>query len=246
MPIIYLEKRGNLKGFSEGQKIDFVETCKSHFHFYDPYKDLFINPITSKTYWPKTLQRLFLHSKASLEKKLSSNLPTHAEVEKGLEILYSRKKRAYVLLSIIRFFKYLGFIAGGLLAYFVDIKLGLAAGLYLIYFDYNTFDGVNGVIGQIQTTFMTALLWRQKRKLYFFGSLIILILSLVNLYFYADSIWLVVGIFITQKWLLVNPLIQFITSAAFRGSEIAIQLKEEYESFRFSQENPKGIKNKRN
>lgn len=237
--VYYMEKRGNLKSFSDDQKEEFIKTCNSHFFFYDPYKDLFFNPITSKKYWPKTLQRVYSYSLSSLEEKLQSKLPTKEQVDGSLDKLYSREIRAYILhYGIIRNLKYLGLILGGLLSYFIDLNLGLAIGLYLIYFDYNTFDKVNGVIDQIQSRFMTALLWQKKRKLYFFGSLLLLLGSMVALFFFTKSIWIVIGVFIVQKFILVNPIVQFIASEGYRRTEVAINLEKEYEKHRF----PRGIK----
>jgi len=244
--VYYMEKRGNLIGLSDEQKDEFVNLCESNFLFYDPYKDFLINPITSKKYRPNSLQRLYVDSQKTFEQKIKSELPTKEQVDKATEKLYSRKKRAFILQSLIGNFKYLGLIVGSLLGYFVDLKLGIAVGLYLIYWDYNTFDKVNGVINQIQSSFMTSLLWQHKRNLYFFGSQIILILSFISLYFYSQSLWLVAGIFLAQKWMLVNPTIQFIASVSFRGTEIVIQLKEEYQKqskdINYVREDPKGIK----
>lgn len=242
-----MEKRGNLKSFSDDQKEEFIKTCNSHFFFYDPYKDLFINPITSKKYWPKTLQRVYSYSLSSLEEKLQSKLPTRELVDGSLDKLYSRKERAYILhYRIIRNLKFIGLILGGLLSYFIDLNLGLAIGLYLIYFDYNTFDKVNGVIDQIQSGFMTAFLWQKKRNLYFFGSLLLLLGSMVALFFFTKSIWIVIGVFIVQKFTLVNPIVQFIASAGYRGTEVAINLEKEYEKHSkekdFLDKFPRGIK----
>lgn len=241
-----MEKRGNLKGFSDEQKEEFIKACNANFFFYDPYKDLLINPITSKKYWPKSLQRIFNYSKNSLEEKLSSKFPTKAHVDDSLDKLYSRKERAYILhYRIIRNLKYLGLILGGVLSYFIDLNLGLAVGLYLIYFDYNTFDKVNGVIDQIQSGFMTAMLWQKKRNLYFFGSLLLLLGSLASLYLFTNSIYIVIGVFFAQKFILVNPTVQFIASAGYRGTDVAIKLEEEFEKQSkkndFLDEFPKGI-----
>jgi antitoxin component YwqK of YwqJK toxin-antitoxin module len=245
--IYYMEKRGNLKGFSDEQKEEFIKACNANFFFYDPYKDLLINPITSKKYWPKSLQRAFNYSNNSLEEKLSSKFPTKVQVDGSLDKLYSRNERAYILhYKIIRNLKYLGLILGGVLSYFIDFNLGLAVGLYLIYFDYNTFDKVNGVIDQIQSGFMTAMIWQKKRNLYFFGSLLLLLGSLVSLYLFTNSIYIVIGVFFAQKFILVNPTVQFIASAGYRGTEVAIKLEEEFE--KQSKKNdfldafPKGIK----
>lgn len=226
-----MEKRGNLKGFSDEQKEEFIKACNANFFFYDPYKDLLINPITSKKYWPKSLQRVFNYSQNSLEEKLSSKSPTKAQVDGSLDKLHSRKKRAYILYNIIiRNLKYLGLILGGVLSYFIDFNLGVAVGLYLIYFDYNTFDKVNGVIDQIQSGgFMTAMLWQKKSNLYFFGSLLLLFGSLASLYLFTNSIYIVIGVFFAQKFILVNPTVQFIASAGYRGTDIAMKLEEEFE-----------------
>lgn len=242
-----MEKRGNLKGFSDEEKEEFMNSCNGNFFFYDPYKDVFINPTTSKTYWPKTLQRVFNYSKNSLEEKLNSELPTKNQVDSSLDRLHSRKGRAYIIqYTIIRNLKYIGLILGGLLSYFIEFKLGLAIGLYLIYFDYNTFDKVNTVIDRIQSGFMTALVWKKNRNLYFFGSLLILIGSMTSLYLSTNSIWIVIGVFIAQKYILVNPIVQFIASAGYRGTEVAIQLEDEFEKQSkkntFFNKNPKGIK----
>jgi antitoxin component YwqK of YwqJK toxin-antitoxin module len=242
-----MEKQGNLKGFSDEQKEEFIKVCNANFFFYDPYKDLLINPITSKKYRPKLLQRAFNYSNNSFEEKLSSKFPTKAQVDGSFDKLYSRKERAYILhRRIFCNLKYLGLILGGVLLYFIDFNFGLAVGLYLIYFDYNIFDNVNGVIDHIQSEFMTAMIWQKKRNLYFFGSLLLILGSLVSLYLFTNSIYIVIGVFFAQKFFLVNPTVEFIASAYYRGTEVAIKLEEEFE--KQSKKNdfldafPKGIK----
>lgn len=241
-----LEKRGNLKGFSDEQKEDFINTCKSFFVFYDPYKDLLINPISSKTYYPKTLQRLYLDSKINLEKKLMFKLPSDEEIEEAQKKLYSRKRLAYIIQEVIKYLKLLGLITICVLGYYVDYRLGLSIGLYLIYFDFNMFDNVNGLIGRIESPLMTSIFWQKKRNLYFFGSFFILLTSFVFLYLYTESIWVPAAILIIQKWLLVNPVTQFITSSFFRGNKLIDLLKEEHinqvKCAEFLDENPLGIK----
>lgn len=228
--INYLVNRGNLKGFSEDENIDFIDHISAVYYFYDPYKDVFINPIASKTIWPKTLQSLYLNSKSSLSEKLDWHYPpTQLEIENSLKNIYSLKKRAYGLLSVIRIFKYLGLVLGVVFSYFVDIKLGLAVGLYLIYFDYNTFDKINGVISQVQNIFLTSIKWQKNSNLYFFGPIVIITLSLICLYFYINSIWLVIAIFFAQKWFIMNPLIRMITSTGYRGTEIVAMLEQVYQ-----------------
>jgi antitoxin component YwqK of YwqJK toxin-antitoxin module len=225
-----MEKRGNLKGYSSDMKEKFVDVCNSNFFFYDPYKDLLINPITSKKFWPKSLQNIFSYSESSLKDRLNSKSPTAVQLEFALNRLATSKKRAYTLHYVfINNLKFIGLLIGGILAYFVDLYIGLALGLYLVYFDFNTYDKVNGVISQIQGGFMTSMLWQEKRKLYFFGSVFLLLGALTALYLLIDSLWLVFVFFVSQKFILVNPIVQFITSSVYRGSEIAINLEEEFE-----------------
>ena len=245
--VYHMEKRGNLKGFSDEEKEEFMNSCNANFFFYDPYLDVFFNPITSKKYWPKTLQRIYKYSKKSLLEKLNSELPTKNQVDSTLDRLHLLKRFAFILqYTIICNLKYVGFILGGMISNFVEFELGLAIGLYLIYLDYNIFDKVNGVIDQIQSRYMAAIVWQKNRNLYFFGSLLIFIGSMTSLYLSTNSIWIVIGVSVAQKYLLINPIVQFIASVGYRGTEVANLLENEFEKHSkkniFFNKNPKGIK----
>lgn len=241
-----LEKRGNLKGFSKEQKEDFINSCESHFVFYDPYKNVFINLIESKTYYPKTLERFYLNSKRVLEIKLSNDQLSDKKFKKALKKINSQNRISNNLESFIKTFTFLGIIIGGILAYFIDYSLGLSVGFFLIFFDYNTFDKVNGVINEMESSWMTSLLWKKNKNIYFFSSFILLILSLVFLYIYSKSIMLTIGFFFFQKWFLVNPVVQFIASTGFRKMHLASRLEDKYiiqnKNLSFLKDNPKGIK----
>lgn len=245
--IIHLEKRGNLKDFTEEEKEIFLNCCNANFFFYDPYKDLFINPITEKTYWPKKLQKYFLLSKDFLIEKLSSQNPTSNQVDKAIERLHSKDKTSYKLFwNILPTLKYFGLIIGGFLSYFIDLKLGFIVGLYLVYVSYNVFDSFHGVIALIEGNVGLSFSWQRNRYLYYFLSTLLLIGWMTSLYLYLNSFWIVLGVFLSEKYIVMNPLVQFLSSAHFRGSYITTKLIEEYEKQnrinQFIKENPKGIK----
>jgi hypothetical protein len=224
--VYYMEKRGNLEGFSDREKIEFVNCCNNNYFFYEPIKDLIINPITSEKYLPKTLQNIFNISNSELNEKLNYKSPTKASVEISIKKLKNLKDRGSILYFIIRKLKYVGVIIGFLISYLINFELGLAIGLYLIYFDYNTFDNVNDLIDHHLSELGTALIWKQKREIYFFGSLLILLGSLTSLYFLTNSMWLVICVFIAHKFIFVNPIVQFITSSGYMGNELVWELED--------------------
>ena len=247
--INHLEYRGNLKRLTDDEKEVFVKICNSYFFFYDPYKDIFINPITSKNYWPKTLESLFLKSKELLEFKLISQSISEDKFDYAIEKLSSHGRIAINIYLSTRLFKYVGLVIGCLLSYSMDYKIGLAVGLYLMYFDYKIYSGVNGVIDLIEGGIMSSMSWKKNQNWYFLFTTLLLILSFTFIYLNIGSIWLTIGIFLFQLFFLINPIVQYIASRWYRKGEISQQLEKAYENYtrknEFIKNNPKGIKIKK-
>ena len=230
LSIYFMEQRGDLlKEFSTDNKYEFMNLCNSNFLFYDPYESLFINPFTFKTYNPKTLQKQYLASKIRFNDMIKFGMPSKDQLEMAIEKLDKQNKKAYIIDSIIRSFKYFGIIIGIILMYFVNFYLGLTIGFYIIYIDYHVFDSTNRVNAHIESEFLCAPIWLKKRNLYFATSLVLFICHFVTLALYVKSGWIILVIFVVQKWLFTNPLIRYIVSGYFRASQLKSELEEEYD-----------------
>jgi len=248
-----LEKRGNLKGFEDEDKFSFIKACHSNFYFYDPYKDIFLNPITSKSFWPKTLEIAFLNSNESFQKKVSNEFPSELEFERALEKIYKSFKKALYFYSALRILKFLAILIAGGLFVFADYKLGLAIGFYLIYFDINNFDTVNSISYYIEGWFSTTVSWQKNRWFYFIVPYIFLLASIISFYFYFDSILIIISMIIGVRYLFENSIARNIASSFFRGGHIKSLMLEQFENHtkelkieikrnEFLAENPYGIR----
>lgn len=227
--IYYLEKRGNLKGLSEEEKEDLINLCEKSYFFYDPYKNVFINPFNKKSITPKAIQSAFQKDKYGLTDQLNYQLPVELNYQKTIVRIIKNHSRAILVQNIFSYFKWIGLIVGIFIGFFVDPFFGLALGFYLIHIDYNLYDSVNGIKDQIQGGFGTTLQWKQKRYFYFFGSIVLLLLSLIFFYFYVNSFLIPIIFFVFQKWLIFNPLIRWISSSNFQGTEIIYEIEKNYE-----------------
>lgn len=221
-----LQKRGNLKGFAEEEKQRFAKQLLQHFFFYDPYKDDIINPVRNKRYWAKSLQRLFLNNLESFKSKMDWRLPTEKEWKQEVEKLHLKKVRAFNFRKVVSYFKWLGLILGSVIAVYVELYLGIAIGLYLVYLDYNIFEKVSGVTARVQGEFVVSQKWRENNKLYFFGSLFLLIVFAGAVYMYTKSIGMVVLVLIANRFLVVGPVVKGLCSSVFKGTVMVAEMDD--------------------
>jgi antitoxin component YwqK of YwqJK toxin-antitoxin module len=209
--------------------------------------------LTSKSFWPKTLEIAFLNSIESFQKKVSNKFPSELELENAREKNYKLFKRAFSIYSLLRILKFLAVLIAGVLSAVIDYKFGLAIGFYLIYFDINNFDTVNSISYHIEGRFNTSLNWQKNRLFYFISPYILLIASIISFYFYFESVFLVIFIIIGIRYLIENSISRNIASSFFRHGYINNQMLEQFENHtkeleikikrnEFLAKNPNGIK----
>ena len=229
LTVYYLQEKGHLRGFTDEETEEIVNLCNENFFFYDPYEDVFYNPILRKWYWSITIQSDFKREKNLLLKKLNCHTPTLIEFQKAKNRLGYWLGPNYKMYRLFRSFKWIGIVVGILIGYLLNYYLGFAIGFYLIYLDYNFYDSTNRLIENVQTGFICAIDWKKNKQQYYAKVIILLICSLVFIYLYSNSIIATVAFFIVHKWVFFNPIVKKSCSIMFRGHDLAIEFEKCYE-----------------
>ena len=227
---------------SKEQTDEFVNTCADNYYYYDPFKKYFLNPFTNKKYDPLNL--LFTN-RTELDKILNSPFATELEVEEVVQKIYKSNGIALSIRKLFSLLKYIAPITGVILSFY-NLYLGLFVGIYVMYLNLNMFDSIYGVFNLISRSHLILLesdeiflylgresrvrKWEKYGNAYFFGGVAMLILALYCLYQFSGSIVIVIIFFIAQKWLLFNPILQWICSSLYQSSIFPRDIEETFKS----------------
>ncbi|MBI1768132.1 MAG: hypothetical protein HY015_10480 [Bacteroidetes bacterium] len=183
-----------------------------------------------------------------MDKILSSpfpTVPTELEIEKVTRKIYRASSTALLIRRFFSLLKYIAPITGVILSFY-NLYLGLFVGIYLMYLNLNMFDSIYGVFNLISRSHLMALegyeiflylgresrvsRWQKYGNAYFFGGVALLIGALYCLYLFSGSIVIVIIFFIAQKWLLFNPILQWICSSLYQSSIFPRDIEETFKS----------------
>jgi antitoxin component YwqK of YwqJK toxin-antitoxin module len=244
-----MEKISDIIDFSKIENEKFMSRCNASFFFHDPYWDVLFNPITLKKYNTKKLQSVFRDSRSTFENLISSRFPTKSQVDSSLDRLYSQKEKANNLYYfLIKNLKYFGLFIGLLFYYFIDFNLCIALVLFLLYLEFSIFLKLNVKNINNPIVHIYPISWIKNRNIYNFVSLLFFIGSIACLYFYINSIWVITSFIIFQHYCFVKPIVKYISSSEYRGTEIALKFEKQFENIEnndFVKCNYKKIKIKR-
>ncbi len=143
--IKYLTKGGHLKLMELNDQIEFVEACAKNYYFFDPFKNLFVNPFLNKRIKPLRLEILFYYDgKEQFNKLLSSETLTLKQVDRTVEKIHYDAAIAKLVGICLSYFKWIGFILIASSFFSEKQFVILTVGLYFVYLDYTIFDSYYG------------------------------------------------------------------------------------------------------
>jgi hypothetical protein len=213
----FLKKNGHIKTESLDDYQDYLdEYLKLLYNYnfiYNPYGDVFFNPIISYEIKFKKTFGMRLEVLESKLKRIEQPALTIEIIDELNKIYDDRRGARVIIYFIFRNLKWLGIILGPLISIYYNNFLGVSVGLYFIYLDLWFFTKRNLKISNFEPMGASLKFLNNYRK-YFFTSLILIALTLLFIFLTYKSILFVV-IFFSIHTFLFNKFLRNLMSIEF-------------------------------
>jgi hypothetical protein len=191
----------------------FIELFYKYNFIYDPYKEVFINPIILWEFKFNECIDLPLEVLENRLKELKQPILSKDIINELLKKFDNYGGNRKALYIIFPNFKWIGIILGAIISFYFNIYFGLSISLYLIYLSIGFFTKRNGLISEFEY-FRADIKFMKHQTLYLYTSILLFILSLLFLYLNFKSILIVIVFFILHVYFF-NKIIRDLLSIEF-------------------------------